>query len=246
MICSNKNFIELLMSEMFYRRQLQDFTHPDSDLVEFVRAMLESTLPIPEQLQMVLHLDDIEMQRHAITMTGRLEISELAPVLIHLYETPSPPDIQLLILEALGDLQDEQALQLLLSVLQNHPDTKFRMKASYAFNGHKRSGTVGPLLAIAQNTAEDPVLRGMTIEALAYQGDKSLLPQILPFLQDVEAVVRWDAVYTVGALGDASLASYIEPLLNDATWATNVQTVANEALEILQMWGVYPYSDDDV
>ena len=151
---------------------------------------------------------------------------------------PAPPDLQLLVLEALSCLEDEQGHQLLLSILQNHPETQFRIQAAYGFHGRKRPGTVTPLLAIAQNTAEEAILRGMAIEALAYQGDKSLLPLILPFLQDAEAVVRWDTIYTVGSLGDASLQSCLEPLLNDTTRINN-QTVADEAREVLQTWGVY-------
>lgn len=227
------------MSEMAYRRQLQSFTHSDHNIEQFARSLLESTLPIPEQLRIVLHLDDIEMQRHAATIAGRLEIDALAPILIQLQQTTQDPDLQWMTVEALGCLQDAQAEKFLLTVLQSQQETSIRMSAAYAFHGHKRPNTTTALLAIAQDTTEDPDLRGMVIEALAYQGDKSLLPQILPFLQDSEAVVRWDAVYTVGALGDASFASYVEPLLNDTTRVNNLQTVADEAREVLEKWGVF-------
>ena len=227
------------MSEMAYRRQLNNFNHPDPELVHFVRAILESQLPIPEQLRIVLHLDDVEMQRHAATLAGRLEIDSLAPILIQLNQTTQDHDLQWMTVEALGCLRDPQAEQFLLTVLQSQQETSVRMSAAYAFHGRNRPGTAAPLLAVAQDTAEDPDLRGMVIEALAYQGDKSLLPQILPFLQDAEAVVRWDAVYTVGSLGDASLASYVEPLLNDTTQVNNQQTVADEAREVLEKWGVF-------
>jgi HEAT repeat protein len=227
------------MSEMAYRRQLQSFTHPDPNIESFARMLLESQLPIPEQLRIVLHLDDIEMQRHAATIAGRLEIEALTPILIQLHQTTQDPDLQWMTVEALGCLQDAQAELFLLSVLQSQQETSIRMSAAYAFHGRQRPHTTTALLAIAQDTAEDPDLRGMVIEALAYQGDKSLLPQILPFLQDTEAVVRWDAVYTVGSLGDASFASYVEPLLNDTTRVNNLQTVADEAREVLEKWGVF-------
>ena len=119
------------------------------------------------------------------------------------------------------------------------------MAAAYGFQGRKRPGAIAPLLTIAQRTTEYAELRGMAIEALAYQGDKSLLPQILPFLQDPEAVVRWDAVYAVGSLGDESFMSFVEPLLSDCTWATRIQTVADEARGVLEMWGVLPSSEDE-
>lgn len=233
------------MSEMGYRRQLQNFTHSDEDLVVFVRAVLESPLPIPEQLHLVLHLDDLDMLRHAVCMAGRLEISELAPVLIGLYETMHDETLQWRTVEALGYMEDEQAHQFLLTLLQSREKTSLRIAAAYAFHGRKRPGTVVPLLTIAQRTTEYAELRGMAIEALAYQGDKSLLPQILPFLQDPEAVVRWDAVYTVGSLGDKSFTSFVEPLVSDCTWATRMQTVADEAREVLERWDVLPSSENE-
>lgn len=227
------------MSEMAYRRQLHNFSHPDSDLVNFVRSMLESRLPIADQLRIALNLDDVEMQRHAATIAGRLEIDALTPTLIKVHETTQDEDLQWMTVEALGCLQDEKAERFLVTLLQSQGETSLRMSAAYAFHGRQRPGVAEQLLSVAQDTAEDADLRGMVIEALAYQGDKSLLPHILPFLQDSEAVVRWDAVYTVGSLGDASLAAYIQPLLNDTTQVNNQQTVADEAREVLEKWGVF-------
>jgi HEAT repeat protein len=230
------------MSDKSYRRQLKTYIkhfhalkHYGS-LVEMLETLLASQQPIVKQLRMMLTLDDVERVENAISVIGWLKISEFTAQLIALYEAAQDNGLPWTIVTTLGLLENEQAYQFLLTILQDSLETQSRILAAYGLQSGKHPDAVAPLLALAQNTSEDARLRGQAIEALAYQGDKWLLPQILPFLQDSEIIVRWDALYTVGRLGDTSYRRYVEPLLNDTAQATNIQSIADEAREVLDAW----------
>jgi hypothetical protein len=231
---------------MRYRRQIQEhvtnYQHGMMlDLGQFMSALLTSLLPVADQIERVLKQGDPQMIEHAIHIGATiLRISSLAPAMIHVYNTTSDEDLRFDIIQNLGYLDHDQAHQLLLHVLQHHTDAQLRVAAAYALQSGTRPDAVAPLLAIAHNTAEHPLLRGQAIEALAYQGDESLVTQILPYLQAPEANIRWDALYTVGQLGNMDYAFAIEPLLNDTTVVFGKNgTIADDVREILDRWTKY-------
>jgi HEAT repeat protein len=138
-----------------------------------------------------------------------------------------------------GVLEHPAMTDFLILTLQTSPSPNLRKCAAVALRDGKRPDAIEPLLALALDTDEPVELRGEAFEALAYQGNESLLPHILPFLQDSDATIRWDALYAVGHLGNISYASYVEPLLSDTTRVEEsaiFPSIGEDAQEILERW----------
>jgi hypothetical protein len=195
------------MSEVRYRaelRQILAFDELDSELSGFVGVLLESMLPIPEQLRIVLDEDLEGAKVHAIVVIGTLQIHQLVPFLIHIYKAlPKTSLFPFQILGTLVHLKHELLRQFLLDVLQ---DTQlpvgFRMRAVSGIEGSA----------------------------------KSLAQVLLPLLKDDDYKMRLFALQRLGVLGDASLASYLEPLLTDTAPAISTPTIGDYARQILEKW----------
>lgn len=230
------------MSEVRYRSQLRQlFTlygfYPEQ--ASFIDALLSSGLPIPEQLARILEGDpctDWQSLSQAIHTIAQLRLNNFELKLASLFEATDVYSLQFDILNALRTMDCTHISPFLLSVgLNKQHDAAIRCAAIGSLR-KKWPDMIAPLLATAQDTSDHPTLRGMAIHTLAMQDDKSLLPAILALLNDAETEVRYNAVYALSILGDASLAAYIEPLLTDTTPVNSAPTMADYARQVLEKW----------
>lgn len=229
------------MSEMRYRRQLRSFAEifeEEPDFRHFLLGMLESQLPVEVQLADLLQQADLILQGYAIGAITYLRIHSLADSVLRVVQACPDPTFKAQWISQLGTLAHPQMTEFLLRLAFQKDEPDSRMAALVALQDGTRPEVVEPLLALAHDTKEPPDVRGCALEALGYQADASIVPRILPFLQAPEAIIRWDALYAVGSLGDIRFASFVKPLLTDNAPVENLPhvSIAEDAHEILQRW----------
>ncbi|HEX5873266.1 MAG TPA: HEAT repeat domain-containing protein [Pyrinomonadaceae bacterium] len=121
---------------------------------------------------------------------------------------------------ALGDQQDSRAAGALIAALKDE-DSNVRYHAIEALGKLKAVDAVDELAEIAQS--RDFFLAFAALDALTKIGDASVVPGIVPLLED--ELLREPAVNLLGQLGDDSVVPPLTALLNTPNAATN--SIAN-------------------
>jgi HEAT repeat protein len=67
---------------------------------------------------------------------------------------------------------------------------------------------------------------------------KKVVPSILPLLKDQNPVVRGDAAYLLGIIGDKSIVPFLEEVINDED--SNVRMIAGEAIDDIRSKSAEP------
>lgn len=121
---------------------------------------------------------------------------------------------------ALGYLGSKSATRPLLKILRNSPSWQSRMFAAATLMELGDKWAVLPLIAVAENVAEDQRVRDEAAEALSVfvrkQPDR-VIPALLRLVDDASAWVRWSVAFSLGHASDARAVPALERLSRDAT-----------------------------
>jgi hypothetical protein len=177
-----------------------------------------------------------EADRGLVWLTGKLQMVDYIPKLGELYQKTQDTSVRQALLHSLGMMESTEANPYLFAVLQSDAPTDVRISAAYALQIGQRPEAITPLLTVAMNPNESPSLRGMAIESLSYQADKTLVPTLLPLLNDAAPEVRFWALYTIGEIGDKGFADQIAALSQDEAHVEPYGSIGQEACRILEKW----------
>jgi HEAT repeat protein len=96
---------------------------------------------------------------------------------------------------------------------------------------------VFPLIAVAQNLAEDERVRDMAAEALSVfvrRKPDRVIPALLRLVDDASAWVRWSVAFSLGHASDVRVIPALERLSSDETILPGGQVcIGTEAVEAL-------------
>lgn len=215
------------MKEIQYRQQLREsMRHFLPDTYDHIKKMLASRSPISKQLHK--QLQQPKIADIAIFLIAQLGATEFVPELAQIYKKTRSFNARRWILSAWWRFEakhkDDLLQEMKAAAIRPFSDTQ-----SFPFS-------LAPFLKIAQDKQHSPQKRAMSLEALAWHGEADLLPALFPLLDDAEPKVRFAALYPICILGDISMASKIEPLLNDTAEAEPFGTVSKEAQSVLDTW----------
>jgi HEAT repeat protein len=144
---------------------------------------------------------------------------KITPLIEHLHST-TKRDVKAFILKFLGWSGDDRALPVLMVFLEQ-PDTA--ETAAQALIDFGR-GAVGSILATLRNTEEDEVV-ALLLRILNVIGGNEAIPNILPFLDHENPMIRRLAVETLGEITDPRSIDYLLAELDDADIASQQAAV---------------------
>ena len=144
---------------------------------------------------------------------------KVAPLIEHLHST-SKRDVKAFILKFLGWSGDDRALPVLMNFLEQ-PDTA--ETAAQALIDFGR-GAVGAILHTLRNAEEDEVV-ALLLRTLNVIGGTEAIPNILPFLDHENAMIRRLAIETLGEITDPRSIDYLLAKLDDADIASQQAAV---------------------
>ena len=144
---------------------------------------------------------------------------KVAPLIEHLHST-SKRDVKLFILKFLGWSGDTRALPVLMSYLEQ-PDTA--ETAAQALIDFGR-GAVPSILETLRNADEDEVV-ALLLRTLNVIGGTEAIPNILPFLDHENAMIRRLAIETLGDITDPRSIDYLLAKLDDPDIASQQAAV---------------------
>jgi HEAT repeat protein len=138
---------------------------------------------------------------------------------------------------ALGYLRSKSATRPLLKILRNSPSWQSRMFAAATLMELRDKRAVLPLIAVAENVAEDERVRDEAAEALSVfvrkQPDR-VIPALLRLIDDGSAWVRWSVAFSLGHASDARVVPALERLSRDETILPGGQVcIGADAIEAL-------------
>ena len=144
---------------------------------------------------------------------------KIPPLIEHLHST-SKRDVKLFILKFLGWSGDARALPVLMSYLEQ-PDTA--ETAAQALIDFGR-GAVASILETLRNADEDEVV-ALLLRTLNVIGGTEAIPNILPFLDHENAMIRRLAIETLGDITDPRSIDYLLAKLDDPDVASQQAAV---------------------
>jgi HEAT repeat protein len=144
---------------------------------------------------------------------------KIPPLVEHLHAT-TKRDVKLFILKFLGWSGDERALPVLMSYLEQ-PDTA--ETAAQALIDFGR-GAVPSILSTLRNADEDEVV-ALLLRTLNVIGGTEAIPNILPFLDHENPMIRRLAVETLGEITDPRSIDYLLAKLDDPDVASQQAAV---------------------
>jgi HEAT repeat protein len=144
---------------------------------------------------------------------------KVPPLIEHLHST-SKRDVKAFIIKFLGWSGDERALPVLMTYLEQ-PDTA--ETAAQALIDFGR-GAVGTILESLRNAEEDEVV-ALLLRTLNAIGGNEAIPNILPFLDHENPMIRRLAIETLGEITDPRSIDYLLAELDDADVASQQAAV---------------------
>ena len=144
---------------------------------------------------------------------------KVPPLIDHLHTT-SKRDVKAFIIKFLGWSADERALPVLMNYLEQ-PDTA--ETAAQALIDFGR-GAVGTILESLRNAEEDEVV-ALLLRTLNAIGGNEAIPNILPFLDHENPMIRRLAIETLGEITDPRSIDYLLAELDDADVASQQAAV---------------------
>ena len=133
----------------------------------------------------------------AANAIGQIEDLRGGPVLVEALDDKSI-NLQMAALKKLGRLKYQAALPVILTYLDS-PDPRLRRNAALTVGCLSDASVVPALLAMAYEDTS-PLVRPAAVEALGMVGDKGLIPQLLPLVDDTNAYLRATLAYTLSIL----------------------------------------------
>ncbi len=138
---------------------------------------------------------------------------------------------------ALGYLGSKTATRPLLKILRHSPSWQSRMFAAATLMELRDKRAVLPLIAVAENVAEDEHVRDEAAEALSVfvrKQPERVTPTLLRLVDDASAWVRWSVVFSLGHASDARVIPALERLSRDETILPGGQVcIGADAIEAL-------------
>jgi len=133
----------------------------------------------------------------AASALGEIGGLEGGPVLVEALADKSV-NLELAALKSLGRIKYRKALPAVREFLAS-PDPRLRRTAALTVGSLNDATAIPTLLAMAHNDSS-PLVRPAAIEALGMLGDKALIPQLLPLVDDTNAYLRAALAHTLSAL----------------------------------------------
>jgi HEAT repeat protein len=150
----------------------------------------------------------------ALQVLTSSEVDTVSP-LIELLKNPNP-DLRMQAALALGEQKDARANDALIATI-NDEDTNVRYHAVEALGKLKATRAVDTLVEIAES--KDFFLTFAALDALTRIGDASIVPRIMPLLED--ELLSTPAVNLLGQLGDEGAVAPLTALLNNPAGPTD-------------------------
>ncbi|MEJ5309896.1 MAG: HEAT repeat domain-containing protein [Anaerolineae bacterium] len=137
----------------------------------------------------------------AASAIGEIGGQEGGPVLVEALADKSV-NLELAALKSLGRIKYRKALPAVREFLTS-PDPRLRRTAALTVGNLDDAASIPTLLSMAYNDSS-PLVRPAAIEALGILGDKTLIPQLLPLVEDSNAYLRAALAHTLSALDGAT------------------------------------------
>jgi HEAT repeat protein len=114
--------------------------------------------------------------------------------------------LQTATVDTLGQLQSQRATTPLIALLRQTPSGMMRREATKALGRIRDPKAVPALMAIIEQSDNDPILQGMAITALGQIGDQRAVQPLVQILDADDPVLRLRTIEALGSLGhrDAS------------------------------------------
>ncbi len=161
---------------------------------------------------------------------------KIPPLIEHLHTTPKR-DVKAFILKFLGWSGDERALAVLLMYLDEPETAEIVAQALIDFG----PAAVPAIVDTLRNAEEDEVI-ALLLRVLNVIGGRESIPNILPFLDHDNPMIRRLAIETLGELPDGTSIDYLMAKLDDADSASQ-QAAMNSISALVQ---ALPEIKDDV
>ena len=163
----------------------------------------------------------MQMERQLVQRKFRESFpkEKIAPLIEHLHTTPKR-DVKAFILKFLGWSGDDRALPVLMNHLEQ-PDTA--ETAAQALIDFGR-GALGAILDALRNADEDEVV-ALLLRTVNAIGGTEAIPNILPFLDHENPMIRRLAIETLGEITDPRSIDYLLAKLDDSDVASQQAAV---------------------
>lgn len=136
----------------------------------------------------------------------------------------------------LGILDGDEAGARLVECLEQEQDPDVRMYAAHSLGMIGGLRAFEALRSILHHSHEEPRVRAMAIESLAHlEGTQAA--DLVGFLEDPSAEVRYWTVFALGQLGDASVIPMLQRLSGDRECPEGLGSIADEVVEAIENIG---------
>lgn len=125
-------------------------------------------------------------------------------------------------------------LKQMIALMQSHSDPEVRYEAAYLISFSRQVAYAYPaLLAVLEDEAETPMIRGQAAEGLGYAGKPEAVPALLQALMNEDLQMRWDVVFALGAIGDPRAIPALEQIAtNDFREIPGLRDESGQAITI--------------
>lgn len=134
----------------------------------------------------------------------------------------------------LGILNGDEACAQLVKCLQQEADPEVRMYAAHSLGMIGGPSSFDALRATLRYADEEPRVRAMAAESLAYVRDPRAIADLLKVLDDSSSEIRYWSVFALGQIGDASVIRSLERLGEDEECPEGLGSIADEVAEALK------------
>jgi HEAT repeat protein len=161
---------------------------------------------------------------------------KVGPLIDHLHTTPKR-DVKLFILKFLGWSGDQRALPVLLSYLEQPDTSEVAAQALIDFG----PASLDAILDTLRNAEEDEVV-ALMLRIVNVIGGPEAIPNILPFLDHDNSMIRRLAVETLGEIPHPSSIDYLLAKLDDSDIASQLAAVNS----ISALVAAFPEIEDEI
>jgi hypothetical protein len=203
--------------------------HDIAALQEAGMNSYETLLQIADDLQA-----DPNIRALACWLLGKTKRSESLPTLRRACQSPTLT-VRVAALQALrGYSPDEQLSSITIDVLLYDSSQEARRAAAYALAAVGTESALPILIAVLQDSAHSPAVRGMVAETLSNFAYPSVVESLITSLDDPEVEVRFWATYALGEIGDPQALPKLRQLaLDDVGVLANWGTIKQEARQAI-------------
>lgn len=137
---------------------------------------------------------------------------QTVPALLRLLST-TPPNVQTVIVEALGLIHDERAVIPCIDLLRHSGNDQLKEMAAWALGQLRDKRALDALLVATED--DDVAVVEQAVLSLGLIGDTRVTDVVIELLEDDDPDIRVAAVRALGNLGEGYALNYLKSLLND-------------------------------